>query len=116
MNAASLPRRRDEARALFRNAILDAAENVFGERGFHGARLQDIASRARIAVGTVYNHFEDKDAVLAVLLEDRSEEMLARFRPAPADRGAFRARLEARMARVLAYVLEHRAFFTIANE
>ncbi|HEY8090400.1 MAG TPA: TetR/AcrR family transcriptional regulator [Polyangiaceae bacterium] len=113
---APLPRRRDEARALFRNAILDSAEAVFAGKGFHGARLQDIAARARIAVGTVYNHFEDKDAVLAALLEERSEEMLARFRPAPGDSGAFRARLEARMARVLAYVLEHRAFFTIANE
>ena len=84
---APLPRRRDEARALFRNAILDSAEAVFAHKGFHGARLQDIAARARIAVGTVYNHFEDKDAVLAALLEERSEEMLARFRPAPGDSG-----------------------------
>ena len=48
MNRASerLPRRRDEARALFRNAILDAAESVFAQRGFHGARIQDIAEQA----------------------------------------------------------------------
>ena len=54
MNLAprSPPRRRDEARALFRNAILDAAEAVFAEHGFHGAHVQDIADRARIAVGT----------------------------------------------------------------
>jgi AcrR family transcriptional regulator len=116
MNAASLPRRRDEARALFRNAILDAAEVVFGERGFHGARLQDIAARARIAVGTVYNHFEDKDAVLAALLEDRADGLLTRLRPLREDRGPFAARLQARVGRVLSYVQEHRAFFAIANE
>ena len=113
---APLPRRREEARALFRNAILDAAEAVFAEKGFHGARLQDIASGARIAVGTVYNHFEDKDAVLAALLEERSEAMLAQLRPARGDRGPFTARLEARLARVLGYVQEHRAFFAIATE
>ncbi|MGH7294268.1 MAG: TetR/AcrR family transcriptional regulator [Polyangiaceae bacterium] len=113
---APLPRRRDEARALFRNAILDAAEAVFAVKGFHGARLQDIAAGARIAVGTVYNHFEDKDAVLAALLEERSEAMLVQLRPARQDRGSFTARLEARLARVLAYVQEHRAFFAIANE
>src|SRR5208283_3214231 len=118
MNPAAdrLPRRRDEARALFRNAILESAEAVFAERGFHGARIQDIAVRARIAVGTVYNHFEHKDEVLSALLEERSEEMLAQLAEAPGDPRAFTARLTARVARVLGYVQAHRAFFAIASE
>jgi AcrR family transcriptional regulator len=114
------PRRRDEARALFRNAILDAAEAVFAERGFHGARIQDIAERARIAVGTVYNHFADKDEVLSALLDERTEGLLSQVRaggdgPRSAVRG-FRRKLEARVAGMLAYVEQHRAFFAIANE
>ncbi len=113
---ARLPRRRDEARALFRNAILDAAEAVFAERGFHGARIQDIASRARIAVGTVYNHFAQKDDVLAALLEERTEELLAQLRARTDDPKAFQPHLQARVARMLAYVVQHRAFFAIANE
>lgn len=116
MNIEPPLRRRDEARALFRNAILDAAEAVFAERGFHGARIQDIAERARIAVGTVYNHFEDKDDVLGALLEQRSEEMISQLHPVRDDRGPFDIRLRARVARVLAYVQAHRAFFAIANE
>lgn len=118
MNTAPerLPRRRDEARALFRNAILDAAEAVFAERGFHGARIQDIAERARIAVGTVYNHFSQKDEVLSALLEERIEGLLAQVGAEGADPKGFRARLEARIARMLAYVEQHRAFFAIANE
>jgi AcrR family transcriptional regulator len=118
MNLAGdrLPRRRDEARALFRNAILDAAEAVFAEHGFHGARIQDIAARARIAVGTVYNHFADKDEVLAALLEERTEEILAQLLARGDDPSGFRERLEARVARMLAYVDKHRAFFLIANE
>jgi AcrR family transcriptional regulator len=111
-----LPRRREEARALFRNAILDAAETVFAEHGFHGARIQDIAERARIAVGTVYNHFADKDEVLAALLEERTQEILAQLLPRDDDPAGFRARLQARIARMLAYVNAHRAFFSIANE
>ena len=111
-----LPRRRDEARALFRNAILDAAEAVFAERGFHGARIQDIAERARIGVGTVYNHFSQKDDVLSALLEERTEGLLAQVRTVGDDPKGFRALLEARVARMLAYVKEHRAFFAIANE
>jgi AcrR family transcriptional regulator len=118
MNTASgrLPRRRDEARALFRNAILDAGEAVFAERGFHGARIQDIAERARIAVGTVYNHFAQKDDVLSALLEERTEELLAELQARTDDPVEFRQRLEARVARMLGYVEKHRAFFAIANE
>lgn len=118
MNRASRrqPSRRDEARALFRNAILDAAEAVFAERGFHGARIQDIAARARTAVGTVYNHFEDKDDVLHALLEERTEEMFEQLKVRPGDPTSFRDRLEARVGRLLVYVAEHRAFFAIANE
>lgn len=117
MNQASarLPRRRDEARALFRNAILDAAETVFAQRGFHGARIQDIAAQARIAVGTVYNHFEQKDDVLSALLEERTEEMLAQLL-ATDDAPTFEARLRARVASLLAYVEQHRAFFAVATE
>src|SRR5580692_9083284 len=97
-----LPRRRDEARALFRNAILDAAEAVFAERGFHGARIQDIAERARIAVGTVYNHFEQKDDVLSALLEERVEGVVAQIRARAGDPKPFRAQLRARMKRLFA--------------
>ena len=81
MNEASLPEaplsRREEAKALFRNAILDAAERVFAEHGFHVARIQDVAKQARIGVGTVYNHFEQKEDLLLALLEDRTGEVLA---------------------------------------
>src|SRR5580658_6096915 len=106
MNAVAdrLPRRRDEARALFRNAILDAAEAVFAERGFHGARIQDIAERARIAVGTVYNHFSQKDDVLSALLEERTEGLLEQVRAGGDDAKGFRPRLEARVGRMLEYV------------
>ena len=111
-----LPRRRDEARALFRNAILEAAEAVFAERGFHGARIQDIAERARIAVGTVYNHFEQKDDVLSALLEERIEGVVAQIRSRDGDPKGFHDRLLARVTRLFEYVEQHRAFLAIASE
>src|SRR5438132_11315973 len=107
--------RREEAKAMFRNAILDAAEHVFAERGFHVARIQDVAKRARIGVGTVYNHFEQKEDLLQALLEERMEEMVARLWPRPSDPEPFEERLTARLARVLGYVEEHRTFFLAAR-
>jgi AcrR family transcriptional regulator len=118
--AASSPaaplRRRDEARALFRNAILEAAEAVFGETGFHRARIQDVAARARIAVGTVYNHFDDKDEVLRALMEERIESMLEELQARPDDPSDFEGRLITQIQRMLRYVDAHRAFFAIASE
>jgi AcrR family transcriptional regulator len=108
--------RREEAKALFRNAILEAAERVFAERGFHAARIQDVAQQARIAVGTVYNHFEQKDDLLHALLEERTEKMLERLAAQPSDPDAFEARLTARLARLFGYIEEHRSFFLVAIE
>lgn len=117
ISSAEPPRsRREEAKALFRNAILDAAERVFAERGFHVARIQDVAREARIGVGTVYNHFEQKEDLLRALLEERTECMLAQLEPLPSDPEAFEARLTVRLTRVLAYVEQHRSFIPLAME
>jgi len=115
MKAASTRKtsRREEARALFRNAILEAAEEIFAERNFHAARIQDIAARARVGVGTVYNHFEQKEDVFRALLEERTEAMLATLAPAPGDPPAFEAALLARVTRLLEYVERHRGLFQI---
>ncbi len=111
-----MPSRRDEARALFRNAVLEAAEEVFAERGFHGARIQDIAERARIAVGTIYNHFEQKEDVLRALLEERTEELVEQLAPSPADPTPFDKKLVSRIARMLRFMEQHRGFFLIATD
>ena len=121
MNAGSIkrtaiPSRRDEARALFRNAILDAAEEVIADRGFHAARIQDIAECARIAVGTVYNHFRTKEDVLRALLEERSEALCRELAPAQGEPDSFDKKLSVRLSRVLAYVDRHRSFFLVAFE
>jgi AcrR family transcriptional regulator len=57
-------------------AILEAAEAVFAEAGLNGAHLSEIAAGAGVAVGTVYNHFKDRDAILAALLAARRGEMM----------------------------------------
>jgi len=62
---------RHRARTMFREAILEAAEEELAASGFHGARIQDIAKRAGVAVGTFYNHFETKEDVLLALLDFR---------------------------------------------
>jgi len=54
--------------AARRNQILDAATNVFAEKGFHRATIKDIAKTAGIADGTIYTYFASKaDLLLGIL-------------------------------------------------
>lgn len=56
-----------------RALILDAAAAIFGERGFHRATVRDVARRAGVADGTIYNHFADKHDLLLGLLDRLNE-------------------------------------------
>jgi TetR/AcrR family transcriptional regulator, fatty acid metabolism regulator protein len=44
--------------------ILDAAVSVFAEKGFHVARVSDVADRASVADGTIYLYFRNKEELL----------------------------------------------------
>jgi len=48
---------------------------VFSAGGATQARMEDIAARAGVAVGTVYNYFEDRTALVNALLEGRRRDM-----------------------------------------
>lgn len=73
--AVSLKRARHE---VYRRVSVDAAESVFAERGFTQAKMQDVAAKAGISVGVLYEVFPGKDALLAAVHEDRGQELLAR--------------------------------------
>jgi AcrR family transcriptional regulator len=68
------PLRKDAERN--RRRILEAAAEVFGERGL-GATLDAVAERAGVGVGTVYRRFPDKEALVDALFEDRIDEVRA---------------------------------------
>jgi AcrR family transcriptional regulator len=51
-----------------RNAILDAATEIFARFGFKKASIDDIARRAGIGKGTVYLHFESKEELFAAVI------------------------------------------------
>jgi AcrR family transcriptional regulator len=59
---------RAQRTAARRVAILEAALDEFSARGFAGARLDDVAQRAGVAKGTIYLHFNDKEALFQELV------------------------------------------------
>ena len=64
------PMKREAKNAAKRQAILDAALEVFSARGFAAARVEDIARAARVAKGTIYLHFADKEDIFSALARE----------------------------------------------
>jgi AcrR family transcriptional regulator len=50
--------------------LLDAARGVLAEKGYHGAKVVDIARAARVGVGTFYLYYPTKEAIFIELVED----------------------------------------------
>jgi len=54
-----------------RTQILDAAQEVFAERGFAGASIRDLAQAAGVSPGLLYWYFKDKTDLFTCLLSER---------------------------------------------
>lgn len=52
-----------------RNEILDAADELFSEKGFDGTSTNDILAKVGIARGTLYYHFKSKEDIMDALIE-----------------------------------------------
>ena len=109
---------RSQLRETAQAAILDAAEELIATRGLQGAPLAQIAKRAGIAVGTLYNYFTDRDALVQALFESRRATLRPLIRAAiKANEGlAFEPRLRAFVRDILAAFEQHRRFVKVAIE
>jgi len=114
-NSSSL---RDRHRETTRELILEAAEAAFSKDGLSRTRIEDVAATAGIAVGTIYNHFADRGALVEALLERRKEEALSLVDGALAAQGRapFAARLETVLTTLMAHFDAHRMFFALLLE
>ena len=61
--------RRERNKQRSRQAIMDAAVQVFGQKGFREASVANIMNAADMGVGTFYNYFQSKEDVLVALLD-----------------------------------------------
>jgi AcrR family transcriptional regulator len=117
MNQASKPLR-DRRREALRDDILAAAERVMAAQGVATATMQAIAEGAGVSVGTLYNHFEDRDEILGALFEARRNEIAARLEDAwkAGARAPFEQRLSTIVRAVIDHFDAHPDFVRIAHE
>ncbi len=69
--------RREREKAQRRDDILRAAKDIFFTRGFHAATVDDVAVEAEVGKGTVYLYFDTKETILAHLLLDGLDALVA---------------------------------------
>lgn len=74
--------------------ILDAALSVFSRKGFHEAKVTEIAHAAGVADGTIYLYFKNKDDLLISLFEAKLEEINTDLRRALVDAGSASNKVE----------------------
>ncbi|MFN4217896.1 MAG: TetR/AcrR family transcriptional regulator [Candidatus Bipolaricaulia bacterium] len=60
-------------------ALLQAGVRVFGQRGFRQASVAEICRRSRVANGTFYQYFPDKEQLFLTLIEQMTHQLQARF-------------------------------------
>ncbi len=59
-----------------RKKILEAATNVFAEKGFHQAKMDEIAQRAQVAKGTLYYNYSSKSKLFAATVTEGMDEIM----------------------------------------
>ena len=90
MNVHSVKKRGRPAEGDKRRQILDAALRTFAARGFHGTAVPDVAKAAKVATGTLYHYFDNKEALVNAVFVDAKirlrDALLADDLPTDAER------------------------------
>lgn len=68
---------KDRKRELYREAVLDAAERVFGDVGYEATKVQRVAAEAGVSLTTLYSVFESKWEIYRAVNRRRLSEVMA---------------------------------------
>jgi TetR/AcrR family fatty acid metabolism transcriptional regulator len=104
---------RDRMREARRLALLEAAEQVFAERGFAGATMAEIAARAGYSAGNLYNVFEGKEALFEAAVKWRGRLLHARLEEALSGTSPIRDKIDSFVQEFISFVEERWATFAI---
>ncbi|WP_296816783.1 TetR/AcrR family transcriptional regulator [Brevundimonas sp.] len=74
--------RRQEAKLRTRGKVMQAARELFGEMGYDGATIRDIAKRAGMSTGAVFANFTDKTDLFEAIYVEDAESLLDVMREA----------------------------------
>lgn len=96
--------------------LLEAAEDVFGRRGFHDASIVEITERAGVGLGTFYVHFASKTDAFRELVRDLRDELRRNANEAAAKESTHREMLRAAFSAFFGGISAHRGAFRLIRE
>jgi AcrR family transcriptional regulator len=93
---------------MTRDDILEAAAQIFSQKGFHATSMQDIAQAVRLQKASLYHHVSSKQEILVSILDQALDMLIEQMqqvlaRPLPPDE-----KLRQAMQAYLVAMLEHR--------
>ncbi|HLV99152.1 MAG TPA: TetR/AcrR family transcriptional regulator [Ktedonobacterales bacterium] len=91
-----------------RQRILDAAEEVFAEKGYHGTVVDDIIQKARTSKGGFYFHFPSKQGIFLALIDVLAPKLMAAVDRAIEDEDTATGKVNAALRIVLEQFSRHR--------
>ena len=91
-----------------RERLLDAAEQVFAEKGFYEAAVDEIANRSGTSKGSVYFHFPSKEALFLTVMEQLGRRLVRRVERAVAATADPEARLDVALETTIETLCRHR--------
>jgi AcrR family transcriptional regulator len=108
------PKSKEELVQEYRiQSIQDAAMRVIARKGMAAATMKDIAAEARIAKGTIYLYFHDRDDLVEKTFEGAISQLLGRLDTALAGDAPFEQRLRNVIRTKVEFFREHREFFRL---
>ena len=66
----------DKKKQNKRTRIIDSAIVIFAEKGYHLVNMNDIATKAEVAVRTIYRYFNNKEDLLIAIFEEKMGELI----------------------------------------
>jgi AcrR family transcriptional regulator len=96
-----------------RRQLLDVAQEVFAERGFHATSMDEIAEAAGVTKPVLYQHFVSKRRLYRELLEDVGQQLLDAIAAATAVAHTPRQQVENGFAAYFRFVLDQRSAFRL---
>ena len=98
-----------------RDAILDAARDVFAEIGYGGTTVRDIIRRTNLASGTFYNYFDSKEAVFNALSDEIGMELRQLLRDVRQRATSFDGFIEATFFTYFSYYAKNRENYMLTR-
>lgn len=105
--------RRERELNLRKEIILEAAEEVFADKGYYDAAVEEIAARAEISIGTLYNLFTSKEGLFLTVIEQRVNHFLQQITQRAEAEPTAAEKLDALLAGIFEYLEQHQAFFRL---